>query len=315
LNVLITGCGGFLGFSLSEKLLSDGHLVFGIDSLISGNLGKIEILVHYPNFIFQKADITDDAFLKALDFKPDVIFNMAAVASPVLYQKIPIQTLLTCVVGTKNLLEFSTRVDAKFIQASTSEIYGDPLVSPIPEDYAGNINIHGPRACYNVGKQAAETLCVDFHRQFNTVIQIPRIFNTYGVNQSLSDGRVIPTLIKQALKGELMTVSGDGEQIRSFMFIDDLLDALLQLLVVGDYLGPINVGNPEPVTMNDLAKRIQLFSESKSEVVYTSKPVDDPVIRIPNISKIMADLGWEPKIALDQGLQKVILEYKHQLRD
>lgn len=315
MNVLITGCGGFLGFSLSEKLLSDGHLVFGIDSLISGNLGKIEILLQYPNFIFQKADITDDAFLKALDFKPDVIFNMAAVASPVLYQKIPIQTLLTCVVGTKNLLEFSTRVGAKFIQASTSEIYGDPLVSPIPEDYAGNINIHGPRACYDVGKQAAETLCVDFRRQFNTVIQIPRIFNTYGVNQSLSDRRVIPTLIKQALKGELMTVSGDGEQIRSFMFIDDLLDALLRLLVVGDYLGPINVGNPEPVTMNDLAKRIQLFSESKSEVVYTSKPVDDPVIRIPNISKIMADLGWEPKIALDQGLQKVILEYKHQLRD
>jgi nucleoside-diphosphate-sugar epimerase len=233
----------------------------------------------------------------------------------VLYQKIPIQTLLTCVVGTKNLLEFSTRVGAKFIQASTSEINGDPLVSPIPEDYAGNTNIHGPRACYDVGKQAAETLCVDFHRHYNTVIQIPRIFNTYGVNQSLGDGRVIPTLIKQALKGDLITVSGDGEQIRSFMFIDDLLDALLRLLVVDDYLGPINVGNPEPVTMNDLAKRIQLFSESKSEVVYIKRPVDDPNIRIPNIGKVKAALGWEPKISLDQGLQKVILDYKHQLRD
>lgn len=310
MNVLVAGCGGFLGLSLSEKLLNDGHLVFGIDSLVSGNPRKIDSLVQYPNFIFQKADVTDENFLKSLSFKPDVVFNMATVASPMLYQKIPIQTLLTCVVGTKNLLEFSTRVDAKFIQLSTSEIYGDPLVSPISEDYAGNTHIHGPRACYDVGKQAAETLCVDFHRQHNTAIQIPRIFNTYGANQSLGDGRVIPTLIKQALRGEPMTVSGDGEQIRSFMFIDDLLDALLQLMVIDDYLGPLNVGNPEPITINDLAKRIKIFSGSKSDVVYTSKPVDDPVIRIPNISKITADLGWEPKISLDQGLQKIISHFK-----
>jgi UDP-glucuronate decarboxylase len=315
LNVLVTGCGGFLGFSLSEKLLNDGHLVFGIDSLISGNSRKIEILVQNPNFRFQKADITDNDIFKDLGFKPDVVFNMATVASPILYQKIPVQTLLTCVVGTKNLLEFSTRVGAKFIQVSTSEIYGDPLVSPISEDYPGNTNIHGPRACYDVGKQAAETLCADFHRQHNTSIQIPRIFNTYGTNQSLNDGRVIPALIRQALTNEPMTVSGNGEQIRSFMFIDDLLDAFRRLMVIDDYLGPLNVGNPEPVTINDLAKRIKIFSGSKSEIVYTSKPFDDPVIRIPNISKITADLGWAPKITLDQGLQKTILEYKHQLRD
>ena len=315
MNYLVTGCSGFLGFSLSKKLLDDGHLVFGIDSLIFGNSKKIEILVNYQNFTFQKGDITNSDVLKVLDFKPDFVINMATVASPMLYQKIPIQTLLTCVVGTMNLLEFATRVGSRYIHVSTSEIYGDPLVSPIPEDYVGNTNIHGLRACYNVGKQAAETLCVDFHRQHNTSIQIPRIFNTYGATQSLDDKRVIPALIKQALTGEPMTVSGDGEQIRSFMFIDDLLDAFLRLLVIDDYLGPLNVGNPEPVTINDLAKRIKIFSGSKSEVVYTSRPVDDPVIRIPNISKITAALDWEPKITLDHGLQKVILEYKHQLRD
>ena len=315
MNYLVTGCAGFLGFSLSKKLLNDGHLVFGIDSLISGNTKKIEILVNYQNFTFQKGDITNSNFFKVLDFKPDVVINMATVASPMLYQKIPIETLLTCVVGTNNLLEFATRVGSRYIHISTSEIYGDPLVSPIPEDYVGNTNIHGPRACYDVGKQAAETLCVDFHRQYNTSIQIPRIFNTYGATQSLDDKRVIPALIKQALTGEPMTVSGDGEQIRSFMFIGDLLDAFLRLLVTDDYLGPLNVGNPEPVTINDLAKRIKIFSGSKSEVVYTSRPVDDPVIRIPNISKITAALDWEPKITLDHGLQKVILEYKHQLRD
>ena len=315
MNYLVTGCSGFLGFSLSKKLLDDGHLVFGIDSLIFGNSKKIEILVNYQNFTFQKGDITNSDVLKVLDFKPDFVINMATVASPLLYQKIPIQTLLTCVVGTMNLLEFATRVGSRYIHISTSEIYGDPLVSPIPEDYVGNTNIHGPRACYDVGKQAAETLCVDFYRQHNTSIQIPRIFNTFGATQSLDDKRVIPALIKQALTGEPMTVSGDGEQIRSFMFIDDLLDAFLRLLVTDDYLGPLNVGNPEPVTINDLAKRIKIFSGSKSEVVYTSRPVDDPVIRIPNISKITAALDWEPKITLDHGLQKVILEYKHQLRD
>jgi IS605 OrfB family transposase len=193
LNYLVTGCSGFLGFSLSKKLLDDGHLVFGIDSLIFGNSKKIEILVNYQNFTFQKGDITNSDVLKVLDFKPDFVINMATIASPMLYQKIPIQTLLTCVVGTMNLLEFATRVGSRYIHVSTSEIYGDPLVSPIPEDYVGNTNIHGLRACYNVGKQAAETLCVDFHRQHNTSIQIPRIFNTYGATQSLDDKRV-PTV-------------------------------------------------------------------------------------------------------------------------
>jgi UDP-glucuronate decarboxylase len=313
LNYLVTGCAGFLGFSLSKKLLDGGHLVFGIDSLISGNLKKIEILVNYQNFTFQKGDITNSNFFKVLDFKPDVVINMATVASPMLYQKIPIETLLTCVVGTNNLLEFATRVGSRYIHISTSEIYGDPLVSPIPEDYVGNTNIHGPRACYDVGKQAAETLCVDFHRQHNTSIQIPRIFNTYGVTQSLGDKRVIPTLIKQALTGEPMTVSGDGEQIRSFIHIDDLLSALIKLLNLNNYLGPVNVGNPEPVSINNLVQKIQVISGSKSGIRYTQKPEDDPVIRIPNIDKITAALNWKPNISLDDGLQKVISQYKHQL--
>lgn len=313
MNYLVTGCAGFLGFSLSKKLLDDGHLVFGIDSLISGNLEKIEILVNYQNFTFQKGDISNSNFFKVLDFKPDVVINMATVASPMLYQKIPIETLITCVVGTNNLLEFATRVGSRYIHISTSEIYGDPLVSPIPEDYVGNTNIHGPRACYDVGKQAAETLCVDFHRQHNTSIQIPRIFNTYGVTQSLEDKRVIPTLIKQALTGEPMTVSGDGEQIRCFMHIDDLLSALIKLLNLNNYLGPVNVGNPEPVSINNLARKIQVISGSKSGIRYTQKPEDDPVIRIPNIDKITAALNWKPNISLDDGLQKVISQYKHQL--
>jgi UDP-glucuronate decarboxylase len=314
LNYLITGCGGFLGFSLSEKLLSEGHLVFGIDNLSSGIPRNIEVLQKYPNFTFEKVDITNNDFFINLRFKFDTVINLAAVASPLRYQQIPIQTLLTCVLGTNNLLEFSTRIGAKFIQASTSEVYGDPLISPIPESYVGNVNIHGPRACYDVGKQAAETLCVDFNRIHNTSIQIPRIFNTYGVQQSLGDGRVIPTFIRQALEGEPITVSGDGEQIRSFMHVQDFLDAFIALLGADSYLGPVNVGNPEPVSMNELAKRIQILSKSNSQIIHTPRPIDDPVTRIPEIDKITTALGWKPKITLDEGLKELISHFKNELR-
>jgi UDP-glucuronate decarboxylase len=310
LNYLITGCGGFLGFSLSEKLLNEGHSVLGIDNLVSGMTRNIETLEKYPNFTFEKVDITNNDFFINLKFKFDAVINLAAVASPMRYQQIPIQTLLTCVLGTNNLLEFCIRVGAKFIQASTSEVYGDPLISPIPESYVGNVNIHGPRACYDVGKQAAETLCVDFNRIHNTFIQIPRIFNTYGVQQSLSDGRVVPTFIRQALEGKSITVSGDGEQVRSFMHVRDFLDAFIALLEADAYLGPINIGNPEPVSMNQLAKKIQILSKSNSEVIYTSRPIDDPVTRIPDINKITTALGWKPKITLDEGLNEIISYFK-----
>lgn len=310
---MITGCGGFLGFSLSEKLLKDGHSVFGIDNLISGIPKNIEILEKYPNFTFEKVDITNNDFFISLKFKFDAVINLAAVASPKRYQQIPIQTLLTCVLGTNNLLEFSTRVGAKFIQTSTSEVYGDPLISPIPESYVGNVNIHGPRACYDVGKQAAETLCVDFNRIHNTFIQIPRIFNTYGVQQSLGDGRVIPTFIRQALASEPITVSGDGEQIRSFMHVRDFLDAFIALLEADTYLGSVNIGNPEPVSMNELAKRIKILSKSDSEIIYIGRPIDDPVTRIPEIDKITTALNWKPKITLDQGLQELIPHFKKEM--
>ena len=306
MNYLIAGCAGFLGFSLSEKFLKDGHSVFGIDNLISGIPKNIEILEKYPNFVFEKVDITNNDFFLNLKFKFDAVINLAAVASPLHYQQIPTQTLLTCVLGTNNLLEFSTRIGAKFIQASTSEVYGDPLVSPIPESYVGNVNIHGPRACYDVGKQAAETLCVDFNRIHNTFIQIPRIFNTYGVQQSLGDGRVIPTFMRQALASEPITVSGNGEQIRSFMHIQDFLDVFLALLAADSYLGPVNIGNPEPVSMNQLAKKIQILSKSNSEIIYTSRPIDDPVTRIPDINRITTALDWKPKITLDEGLNEII---------
>jgi nucleoside-diphosphate-sugar epimerase len=312
LKYLIAGCAGFLGFSLAEKLLKDGHQVFGMDNMISGSPEVIKILTQNPNFIFEMADVVDSKFFASLEFKPNVVINFATVASPNLYQKIPIQTLLTCVVGTKNLLELSTGVNAKFIQISSSEIYGDPLIAPIPEDYVGNVNIHGPRACYDIGKQAAESLCTDFHRLHNTSVQIVRVFNTYGEHQSINDRRVIPTLIRQALTGKPMTVSGDGEQIRSFMHVDDFLDALRRLLKIDKYLGAINIGNPEPITMTNLAKKIQLCSKSTSEIIYTTRPVDDPVIRIPSIDKVKTLLDWEPKIDLDSGLQKLVLHHKNQ---
>ncbi len=314
LNYLITGCGGFLGFSLSEKLLNEGHSVLGIDNLVSGMTRNIETLEKYPNFTFEKVDITNNDFFINLKFKFDAVINLAAVASPMRYQQIPIQTLLTCVLGTNNLLEFCTRVGAKFIQASTSEVYGDPLISPIPESYVGNVNIHGPRACYDVGKQAAETLCVDFNRIHNTFIQIPRIFNTYGVQQSLSDGRVVPTFIRQALEGKSITVSGDGEQIRSFMHIQDFLDVFIALLAADTYLGPVNLGNPEPVSMNELAKKIQMLSKSNSEIIYSSRPIDDPVTRIPDINKITTFLGWKPKITLDEGLRELVSYFKNEIK-
>jgi UDP-glucuronate decarboxylase len=310
---LVAGCGGFLGSVLSKRLLNDGHLVFGIDNLSSGNSRNVDILGRHPNFTFQKIDITDSEFFSVLNFRPTTVINLATVASPKFYQQIPIQTLMTCVLGTKNLLEFSTRVDAKFIQGSTSEIYGDALVSPIPENYSGNTHIHGPRACYDVGKQAAETLCVDFNRMHNTAIQIPRIFNTYGIQQNLNDGRVVPTLIRQALNGEPMTVTGNGEQIRSFMHVDDFIDAIIKLLVIDTYLGPINLGNPEPINMINLAKKIQFLTKSKSEIIFITKPIDDPVKRIPNISKITKALGWKPKITLDDGLKELILYFKSEM--
>ena len=310
---MITGCGGFLGFSLSEKLLAEDHLVFGIDNLSSGIPRNIQVLESHPNFTFLQADITNSEYFVNLKIRFDVVINFAAVASPKAYQRIPIQTLLTCVLGTKNLLEFSTRINAKFIQISTSEIYGDPLVSPIPENYAGNTNIHGPRACYDVGKQAAETLCADFNRVHNTSIQIPRIFNTYGPQQNLNDGRVVPTFIRQALNNEPITVTGNGAQIRSFMHIQDFLDAINSLLLVDNYLGPVNIGNPEPVSMNELARKVKFLSNSESEIIYTSMPVDDPVVRIPNIDKISTILGWKPKITLDEGLKELISHYNIEL--
>jgi len=309
MNYLIAGCAGFLGTSISKKLLNEGHSVLGLDSFISGMQENIEMLEQSKNFTFLTADITENKIFESLFFQPDVVINFATAASPKIYQSVPIQTLLSCVVGTHNLLQFSQKSEAKFIQASTSEIYGNPLVSPIPETYTGNVNIQGPRGCYDVGKQAAETLCADFHRSYNTVIQIPRIFNTYGMYQNLNDGRVIPTFIRQALANEPITVSGDGAQVRCFMHVDDFLDVFTKLIEVDEFIGAVNLGNPEAVTINHLAERIQVISGSKSEIVYKTQPIDDPVIRIPDITKVRSLLGWTPKISLDQGLEQLISHF------
>lgn len=309
MTYLIAGCAGFLGTSISKKLLSEGHSVLGLDSFISGIQRNVEILEQHRNFTFLRADITENEVFESLALKPEVVINLATAASPKIYQSIPIQTLLSCVVGTHNLLQFSQKSEAKFIQASTSEIYGNPLVSPIPETYSGNVNIQGPRGCYDVGKQAAETLCADFHRLHNTVIQIPRIFNTYGIFKNLNDGRVIPTFIRQALSNEPITVSGDGAQVRSFMHVDDFLNVFTKLIEADQFLGAVNIGNPEAVTINHLAERIKVISGSKSKIVYVAQPIDDPVIRIPDITKVKSLLGWSPKISLDQGLEQLISHF------
>jgi UDP-glucuronate decarboxylase len=309
MDYLIAGCAGFLGTSISKKLLNEGHSVLGIDNFVSGIQKNIDILSSLKNFTFLRADIMDNEVFESIALKPDVVINLATAASPKIYQRIPIQTLLSCVVGTHNLLQFSQKSEAKFIQASTSEIYGNPLVSPIPETYTGNVNIQGPRGCYDVGKQAAETICADFHRLHNTVIQIPRIFNTYGIYKNLNDGRVIPTFIRQALANEPITVSGDGGQVRSFMHVDDFLDVFTKLIEADEFLGAINIGNPEAVTINHLAERIQVISGSKSKIVFQAQPIDDPVIRIPDITKVRLLLGWNPKISLDQGLEQLIAHF------
>lgn len=308
MRVLVTGGAGFLGSHLCESLLSNGHSVICLDNLYTGSKDNIQHLLGNPQFEFLRHDVTFPVYLEV-----DAVFNLACPASPVHYQRNPVQTLKTSVHGAINLLGLAKRVGAIYIQASTSEVYGDPAISPQDEEYWGNVNPIGERSCYDEGKRAAETLTYDYRRQYGVDTRIARIFNTYGPRMQLNDGRVVSNFIVQALRGEDITIYGDGSQTRSFCYVDDLIDGLMALFTSNNLPGPINLGNPQPQTMLELASRIISLTKSDSSIVYRDLPSDDPKTREPNISIARDRLGWSPKIDLDDGLLSTIAYFSKKL--
>ena len=305
MKILVTGGAGFLGSHLCEKLLADGHEVVALDNLVTGSKSNIEHLFSNPKFEFIRHDVTFPVYLEV-----EGIFNLACPASPKKYQSDPVQTLKTSVHGAINLLGLAKRTKSKILQASTSEIYGDPKISPQTETYWGNVNPIGIRSCYDEGKRAAETLFSDYHRQYNVDIRIARIFNTYGPKMSEDDGRVVSNFIVQALRNQEITIYGDGSQTRSFCYVDDLIAGLLNLFFSDRYLGPINLGNPKPISMKELAAEIIELTNSKSRIIYLPLPEDDPLERKPDISRAIQHLTWEPKIERLEGLSKTIEYFK-----
>ena len=305
-RVLVTGGAGFLGFHLCKKLLEKGYEVLAIDNFFSGFRDNIIELQKFPSFEFVRMDVKSK-----MNFKLDLIFNLACPASPVHYQKDPVETLTTCIQGAINVLNLANDNNATVFQASTSEVYGDPKVHPQTENYWGNVNPIGHRACYDEGKRCAETLFFDYHRQFNTKIKVARIFNTYGPRMSLDDGRVISNFISQAIKGEKISIYGNGEQTRSFCYVDDLVDGIINLtLSTSPLVGPVNLGNPEEIKIIDIAKKIIELTKSTSKISFHSLPMDDPMQRNPDISLAKDKLSWKPIITLDSGLLKTIDFFK-----
>lgn len=298
---MVTGGAGFLGSHLSRSLLSQGHEVLAVDNLYTGSKANIADLVQNPNFEFMRHDITFPLFVEV-----DGIFNLACPASPKHYQKDPVQTLKTCVVGSINMLGIAKRLGVPILQASTSEVYGDPEVSPQNESYLGNVNPIGIRACYDEGKRAAETIFFDYHRQYQTQIRVARIFNTYGPNMAIDDGRVVSNFIWQALNNAPLTIFGDGSQTRSFCYVDDLINGLVALFNSDGLLGPVNLGNPGPISMLNLAEEIISLTNSNSRVEHLALPNDDPKQRVPDISKAQSQLEWKPLIDRTTGLMRTI---------
>jgi UDP-glucuronate decarboxylase len=301
-RVLVTGGAGFLGSHLIDRLLADGHEVLCVDNLFTGTKDNLAHLHSEPRFEFLRHDVTFPLFVEV-----DEIFNLACPASPIHYQHDPVQTTKTSVHGAINMLGLAKRLGCKIFQASTSEVYGDPNVHPQTEEYWGHVNPVGPRSCYDEGKRCAETLFFDYHRQHGLPIKVARIFNTYGPRMHPADGRVVSNFIMQALSGEAITIYGDGEQTRSFCYVDDLIDGFVRLIdSPAEVTGPINLGNPTEFTIRELAETIIEMTGSKSELVQKPLPADDPRQRQPNIDKARSLLGWEPKVALRQGLEKTV---------
>ena len=301
-TALVTGGAGFVGSHLCDRLLADGHTVVALDDLSTGSRENIAHLMGRKDFRFVLQDVTTPFEIHA-----DWIFHLACPASPVHYQRNPIKTVVTNVVGTLNGLSLASRIGARFLLASTSEVYGDPDVHPQTEEYRGNVNPIGPRACYDEGKRCAETLCFDHYREAGVDIRVARIFNTYGPRMAVNDGRVVSNFVVQALRGEDITLYGDGQQTRSFCYVSDLVEGLYKLMK-GNEIGPVNIGNPGEFTIAELAQQVLELTGAKSKLVKRPLPADDPKQRRPDISKAKAKLGYEPKVPLSEGL-KPTLEY------
>ena len=306
MRILVTGGAGFLGSHLCDRLLADGHEVLAVDNLYTGSKSNISHNLQNPNFEFMRHDVTFPLFVEV-----DAIYNLACPASPVHYQRFPTQTIKTSVIGAINMLGLAKRLGIPILQASTSEVYGDPNISPQPESYWGNVNPIGLRSCYDEGKRAAESLFFDYHREYNVAIRVARIFNTYGPRMNLHDGRVVSNFISQAISGEAITLYGTGEQTRSFCYVDDLIDGLVKLMnTPGEIVGPINLGNPVEFTMKELAAKVLDLTSSKSDLVYEPLPSDDPQQRKPDTTKAAEILGWAAKTDLEAGLLKTIADFK-----
>lgn len=305
-RILVTGGAGFLGSHLCERLLNEGHEVISLDNYFTGNKDNIIHLMHNPRFEVMRHDVTFPLYVEV-----DEIYNLACPASPIHYQHDPVQTTKTCVHGAINMLGLAKRTGARILQASTSEVYGDPEIHPQVESYWGKVNPIGIRSCYDEGKRCAETLFMDYHRQHGLDIKIARIFNTYGPRMHASDGRVVSNFIVQAIKGEDITIYGDGQQTRSFCYVEEMVDAFIRLMNTGpEFIGPVNLGNPGEFTIRELAQKVIAKVGSNSTLNNLPLPQDDPQQRQPDISLAKQKLGWEPVIKLDEGLDKTIEYFK-----
>ncbi len=306
-RILVTGGAGFLGSHLCDRLIADGGSVLCVDNFFTGSKDNVAHLIGQTNFEIMRHDVTFPLYVEV-----DQIYNLACPASPVHYQNDPVQTTKTSVHGAINMLGLAKRVRARIMQASTSEVYGDPEVHPQPETYWGRVNPIGPRSCYDEGKRCAETLFFDYHRQHALQIKVARIFNTYGPRMHPNDGRVVSNFVVQALQGNPITIYGSGQQSRSFCYVDDLIEAFIRLMKSPpDFVGPVNLGNPGEFTMLELAHLVLELTDSKSEIVYRPLPVDDPRQRRPDISLAQQALGWEPRVGLRDGLIETIRYFRH----
>ena len=307
-RALVTGGAGFLGSHLCDRLLDEGLSVICVDNLYTGRKKNIEHLMGISSFEFLDHDIREP-----LNIEVDYIYNLACPASPQHYQEDPLMTAQTCVLGAMYLLELARTNGAKILQASTSEVYGDPEIHPQPEEYRGNVNPIGIRACYDEGKRMAETLFFDHHRKYGTDIKVVRIFNTYGPRMNPKDGRVVSNFIVQALRGDDITIYGDGSQTRSVCYVDDLIDGICRMMYADGFTGPVNLGNPGEFTVQDLAEKVIELTESTSKLIYKPLPSDDPVKRKPDIKLAKELLGWNPSIELEEGLKRTIDYFKEEL--
>ncbi|MHB8844623.1 MAG: UDP-glucuronic acid decarboxylase family protein [Nitrospirota bacterium] len=308
MRILVTGGAGFLGSHLCDRLLREGHEVVCLDNFFTGRRRNLHAYLKNPDFELLRHDVVEPILLEV-----DRIYHLACPASPVHYQYNPVKTIKTNVLGTHNMLGLAKRTRARFLLASTSEVYGDPKVHPQTEDYWGNVNPIGIRSCYDEGKRVAETFTMDYHRQNRVDVRIVRIFNTYGPRMLADDGRVVSNFIVQALKGEPITVYGDGSQTRSFCYVDDLIEGFVRMMETENFIGPVNLGNPREFTILELAKKIIAMTGSRSQIVQKPLPSDDPTQRQPNITLAKQKLGWEPKVDVDQGFAATIDYFKKEL--